>query len=140
MPKPLNPRTFTLHLALRRPLDASQLEQVLMKDGYSVVIHRSARRLWNEFAQARPRYVITDRRFGDDFDALQLCRLIRKEYLLPYVYIHVLSSLSSLKEIEEALDHGANDYSIKPINPFQLRARVRVGLRWLHYLDSLNLR
>lgn len=32
----------------------------------------------------------------------------------------------------------ANDYSIKPVSPFQVRARVRAGLRGLQYIDSIT--
>ena len=40
--------------------------------------------------------------------------------------------------IEEALDAGANDYSIKPVNSLQIRTRVLVGMRWLAYIDSIT--
>jgi hypothetical protein len=43
-----------------------------------------------------------------------------------------------MEEIEEALDAGANDYSIKSVNPLHVRTRVLVGMHWLAYIDSIT--
>lgn len=129
---------FAICLAIANPLRSSKLETILGEDGYEVVPFRSAKELWNNFEWRRPRYIITDRLFPDGFSGLDLCREVRSRYMLPYVYIHILSVRTSIPEIEEALDAGANDYSIQPVSPFQVRARVRVGLRWLNYIDSIT--
>jgi DNA-binding response OmpR family regulator len=126
-------------IAIAQPVEASRIELVLAKDGYDVVPFRSAQQLWDNFVSRRPRYIITDRQFRDEFTALELCRTIRQRYMLPYVYIHVLGRAVNMEAIEEALNAGANDYSVKPLSPAQLRARVRVGLRWLSYIDSITI-
>jgi DNA-binding response OmpR family regulator len=58
--------------------------------------------------------------------------------MLPYVFVVALSAMSRIREIEDAQAAGADDYLIKPYNPFQIRTRVMVGLRWLAYIDSIN--
>ena len=125
-------------IAIAEPLEGSRIELVLAKDGYDVVTFRSAKQLWDNFKVRRPRYIITDRRFREEFTALELCRSVREQFMLPYVYIHVLGRLGTLDAIEEVLSAGANDYTVKPLLPSQLRARVRVGLRWLAYIDSIT--
>lgn len=45
--------------------------------------------------------------------------------------------MNNLKQIKEALAVGTDDYLVRPHNPFQLRSRVLVGMRWLNYIDSL---
>lgn len=130
---------FPLCLILKDSLQSSRTELLLTEDGYEVITFHSARELWENFARWRPRYIITNRQFPDGYSALDLCQAVRKEFLMPYCYIHVLSWRCHLGEIEEALQAGANDYSVTPISPLQLRARVRVGLRWLQYIDSLTL-
>lgn len=100
----------------------------------------SASDLWERF-QARPaRLVITDRRFGDDFDGLELVRKIRKHYQLPYIYAMMRSVGSQLEEIREGLTAGVDDYLVKPHNPFQIRSRALVAMRWLTYIDSITLK
>lgn len=49
----------------------------------------------------------------------------------------VLSTLASLKKMKEALAVGADDYLARPHNPFQLRSRALVGMRWWNDIHSL---
>ena len=129
-----------IYTVIGRPVEASRIELILANDRYDVVPFRSAKQLWDNFETRRPRYIITDRQFDEEFTGLELCRKIRERYMLPYVYIHVLGRAANIETIEEALSAGANDYSVKPLSPAQLRARVRVGLRWLSYIDSITSR
>ena len=138
MAEPRRRSDVPIYIVIAEPVEASRIEIVLAKDGYDVVPFRSAKQLWDNFKRCRPRYIITDRRFRDEFTALDLCRNVREQYMLPYVYIHVLGRAGNMEVIEEVLSVGANDYSVKPLSPSQLRARVRVGLRWLGYIDSIT--
>ena len=129
-----------IYLAIRSPEDRSRLEDTLVLDGFDVSSFASARELWERFQTRPARVVITDRRFGETLSGLDLARNIRKHHMLPYVYIVTLSTMNRLREIEEGLAAGVDDYLIKPHNPFQLRSRILVGLRWLSYIDSLHAR
>jgi DNA-binding response OmpR family regulator len=50
----------------------------------------------------------------------------------------MLSVMNRLHDIKDGLTVGVDDYLLKPHNPFQLRSRILVGLRWLNYIDSLH--
>jgi DNA-binding response OmpR family regulator len=129
---------FPICLAVGDRALSSRLELTLSEAGYQVLAFTSAKQLWESFPSRRPRFVITERLFSDGFTALNLCRLVRRDYPLPYVYIYIISRRHEMGEIKEALEAGANDYSIKPVNPLQVCARVLVGLRWLAYIDSIT--
>ncbi len=128
---------FPIHLAIGDPPLSSLLELILAEDGYQPVMFTSARNLWENFPLHRPRFIITEGRFNDGFEAANLCRLVRRDYPWPYVYIYIISRHHEMTEIEEALDAGANDYSIKPVNPLHIRTRILVGMHWLAYIDSI---
>jgi DNA-binding response OmpR family regulator len=130
---------FPVHLAIGDPLLSSLLELTLAEDGYQAVMFNSARLLWESFPLHHPRFIITEGRFNDGFEAANLCRLVRRDYPWPYVYIYIISRHHEMQEIEEALEAGANDYSIKPVNPLHIRTRVLVGMHWLTYIDSLTI-
>ena len=68
---------------------------------------------------------------------MDLAQNIGKQYLMPYVYVVVLSTMNNLRQIKAALTVGVDDYLVRPINRFQLRSRALVGMRWLNYIDSL---
>jgi PleD family two-component response regulator len=130
--------TTSIYLAIRKEDDRSHIEDELVLDGADVSTFGSAKDLWEHF-QARPaRLVITDRKFGDDFDGMELVRKIRKHYQLPYIYVLMRSAMSQLDEIRTGLEAGVDDYLVKPHNPFQIRSRVLVAMRWLTYIDSIT--
>jgi two-component system chemotaxis response regulator CheY len=62
---------------------------------------------------------------------MELVRKIRKHYQLPYIYVLMRSAMSQLDEIRAGLEAGVDDYLVKPHNPFQIRSRVLVAMRWL---------
>jgi CheY-like chemotaxis protein len=129
---------YPIHLAIGEPLLSSLLELTLTEAGYQTVIFRSARSLWESLPAHHARFIITEGRFADGFEALNLCRLVRREYPWPYVYIYVISRRHETEAIEDMLDAGANDYSVKPVNPVQIRTHVLVGMRWLAYIDAMT--
>jgi len=126
-----------VYLAVKKRQERSQLEDTLVLDGFNVRTFATAAELWEAFQQTPARVVITDRRFENGLTGLDLTRQIRERYMLPYIYVVVLSAMNRLKEIKEALSVGVDDYLVKPPNRFQIRSRVLVGMRWLNYIDSL---
>lgn len=134
----INRQNLKLYLAVKNAPERSQMEDILVLDGFDIRTFSSARQLWTAFQQTPARLVISERRFPDGFSGLQLVRQIREHALQPYVYTVILSTLASLKEIREALAAGADDYLIRPANRWELRSRSLVGMRWLNYLDSLT--
>jgi len=132
--------SVAIYLAIKSEKDRSPMEDALVLDGFDVSTFRSAGELWEAFRRKPARLVISERRFGSDLSGLDLARNIRKHFLRPYCYIVLLSAMNRIKEIEEGLAAGVDDYLIKPHNPFQLRSRILVGLRWLAYIDSLQMK
>lgn len=62
-------------------------------------------------------------------DGLDVCRRIREIKDRPYIYLVLLTAKSHKEEIAAGLEAGADDYVIKPFDPDELRARLKVGQR-----------
>ncbi len=62
---------------------------------------------------------------------LDLCRALRAMPRESYGYFILLTSKSDKTEVADGLDGGADDFLSKPINPDELRARMRAGERIL---------
>jgi phosphoserine phosphatase RsbU/P len=62
-------------------------------------------------------------------DGLEVCRRIREIKDRPYIYLVLLTAKSHKEEIATGLEAGADDYVIKPFDPDELRARLKVGQR-----------
>ena len=62
-------------------------------------------------------------------NGLEACRRLRSRPNAPYVYLVLLSARNQKDEIAEGLEAGFDDYVMKPFDPDELRARLRVGQR-----------
>ncbi len=62
---------------------------------------------------------------------LDLCRAVRACRATSYGYFILLTSKSDKTEVADGLDGGADDFLSKPVNPDELRARMRAGERIL---------
>jgi two-component system, OmpR family, KDP operon response regulator KdpE len=63
-----------------------------------------------------------------DADGIEVLQIIRKQTLIPVI---VVSARGQERDKVEALDHGADDYIVKPFGTSELMARIRTALR--HY-------
>jgi len=62
-------------------------------------------------------------------DGLEVCRRVRALKDRPYLYLLLLTAKSQKEEVAAGLEAGADDYVIKPFDPDELRARLKVGQR-----------
>jgi len=62
-------------------------------------------------------------------DGVEVCRRVRARKDRPYVYLLLLTAKSQKEEVAAGLEAGADDYVIKPFDPDELRARLKVGQR-----------
>jgi diguanylate cyclase (GGDEF)-like protein len=62
-------------------------------------------------------------------DGLQLCRLIRGQHAEAYTYVILATSLGERNHVLEAMEAGADDYLTKPLDPYDLEARLVAAKR-----------
>jgi len=67
-----------------------------------------------------------------------LCETLRALNEERYTYFILLSSKSEKAEIAQGLGHGADEFVTKPVNPQELRARIRAGERILEMQSELH--
>jgi CheY-like chemotaxis protein len=60
---------------------------------------------------------------------LDICKSVREQAGRPYIYLILLTALGTRKDVMSGLEAGADDYVIKPFEPDELRARLKVGQR-----------
>jgi len=62
-------------------------------------------------------------------DGRQACRLIKKDLLLRHVPIIMVTAKGDISDKVGGIDAGADDYIVKPFEPKELLARIRMILR-----------
>jgi DNA-binding response OmpR family regulator len=70
----------------------------------------------------------------------QVCREVRADPRTAGIYLILLTARNSAADIVAGLDAGADDYVTKPVQPEELRARVRLGCRIVELQDALTAR
>lgn len=113
------------------------LEQTLSKNGYSVVHATDGQQAWDLLHQDFIPLMIVDWMMPN-MDGVSLIRRIRAANFPRYVYIVLLTSLSSQDHIVAGLEAGADDCLVKPFHEGELIARLGIARRILELESSLR--
>jgi phosphoserine phosphatase RsbU/P len=70
-----------------------------------------------------------------EMDGIQACRLIQLDERFKDIPVIIVTALGDSNKLAEALEAGAIDYVMKPVNKVELIARIRVALRLKYEKD-----
>ncbi|MGE5391517.1 MAG: GGDEF domain-containing protein [Deltaproteobacteria bacterium] len=105
------------------------LEDYLNSWGYDVVLARNGQEAWEILQdEDRPNIAILDG-IMPGMDGLEVCESLRSLNLPNYVYVIILTALSTVEDVVKGLVAGADDYIIKPFNHDELKYRLKIGER-----------
>ena len=113
------------------------LELYLTQEGYPFVSAANGREALDIFINGSFPIVITDW-LMPEMDGTDLCRAIRSQTTERYTYVILLTSRNSTESLLEGLESGADDYIVKPVNPAELRVRLKGCRRILDLENSLQ--
>lgn len=118
------------------------IRAILTKAGYTDTrIASSARELYDilgldhDSPPEEPVDLILMDMMMPEIDGLEACRRIQAEERIRDVPIIFVTAVGDSNKLAEALDAGASDYVMKPINKMELLARMRSALRLKHEKD-----
>lgn len=83
-----------------------------------------------------PRLVLLDWMMPG-MDGIELCREVRKWSGRTYIYILILTAKNRKSDLLKALDAGADEFLTKPIDEFELKARLEIGRRIVDLQEKL---
>lgn len=101
------------------------LEMYLRKEGYNVYTCERGDEAIRRFRECQPQLVILDVMLPG-LDGWQVLEQIRKDSSVPVI---MLTAKSDTIDRIQGLDHGADDYVVKPFDGKELAARVKAVLR-----------
>lgn len=119
----------TTHLSVREALDPGTAERILCArqpgDGIRLALEH------------RPDLILLDINMPG-MDGFKVCRALKENPSTRDIPILFLTVDRNMVHLARAFDCGAADYLRKPVNPIELRARVRVAVRGKRLVDLLK--
>ena len=104
---------------------AEMLGIVLTGEGYEVNLVNRGDEVIAAFESQTPDLILLDIMLPG-IDGVQVCKLIREKSMVPIV---MLTAKGETQDVVAGLEAGADDYMVKPFNPAELVARLKVRLR-----------
>lgn len=110
------------------PVNLKLVTVVLKQAGYDTFTATNGPAALNSVEQVRPDLIIADVEMPG-MDGYELTRQLRQKPSTASLPIMILTSHDTVQEKIKGFEAGADEYMIKPFEPSELQARVRVLLR-----------
>ena len=111
--------------------------QLLAADGYRVLTAADGREALDIAQQYRPDVLLLDVRMPVH-DGLDICRQVKSLPGMRLTPVILITGLADSTDRIEGIEAGADDFLTKPVNPHELRARVRALSRMKQLIDELD--
>jgi diguanylate cyclase (GGDEF)-like protein len=113
------------------------LEKHLTKWAHRVVVTANGRQAWEVLQGADPPRIAILDWLMPEMDGMEVCQLLRQQRRENFTYVIMLTAKGSKEDVVSALEHGADDYLVKPCDVAELHARVNVGIRTVRLHEEL---
>lgn len=113
------------------------LSAILAHDGYQILSTREGRSALDIISREQPDVVVLDV-ILPDLDGIEVCRLIKQNPKTHFLPVILVTGWAARARQREGLVSGADDFLNKPIDPFELTARVRSLLRSKQLFDAVE--
>ena len=119
-------------------MEAEQLAAMLRLDALEVSACADAAAAWDMLLDATPDVVLLSLSL-DGSDALRLASRLRADALTREVPVLLVADATQKSQVLRGFELGANDHVLRPVDPNELRARVRNQIRRKRYQDRLRI-
>jgi len=105
--------------------------------GHEVMIASTGKEALQQVHEHAPDIVLLDIMMPE-MDGFEFCQALQAEEILRDFHIIITSARDTLEDKVKGLELGAADYLTKPFSLAELRARLQVGERIVHYRKSIK--
>ena len=110
---------------------------MLRRENYSIYGCLSGEEALKSLHDYKPDLILLDI-LMPGMDGFELCRKLKKDASTRVIPVVMITALKERKDRKKALDAGAEDFLNKPLDKFELIARVKSLLRLKSYHDELT--
>ena len=109
---------------------------MLMRENYNINGCLSGKEALESLQNDKPDLILLDI-LMPGIDGFELCRILKQDVSTRIIPVVMVTALNDQEDRKKALDAGAEDFLNKPLNQFELIARVKSLLRIKSYHDEL---
>ncbi|MBN1314758.1 MAG: response regulator [Anaerolineales bacterium] len=113
------------------------LDAALRPEGYNLALASNGRKALELLQDLSPDLILLDVMMPG-MDGYEVCQFVRSDPNLAQVPIIMITALSDRSHLLKSLNAGADDFLTKPVNLFELKARVRTITRLDRYRRLLE--
>jgi putative two-component system response regulator len=119
------------------PKVRSVLERVLLKDGHAIQTAENGHAALTAIERSAPDIILTDVTMPG-MDGFELCQRLKMNVVTRLIPVVMVTGLSDRDNHLKGVELGADEFLTKPVDPQELRARVRSLMRIKRYTDDLD--
>lgn len=108
--------------------DILDLLEVTLKDEYEVIPTSCGKEALEKIKEELPDFIVLDYMLPD-ISGIEICQTLRKDPLFLHTPILLLTGKGEITDKIRGLEAGTDDYMVKPFNPQELLARIRMIIR-----------
>ena len=112
------------------------IKGMLMRENYNINGCLSGEEALESLQNDKPDLILLDI-LMPGIDGFELCRMLKQDVSTRIIPIVMVTALNDQEDRKKALDAGAEDFLNKPLDQFELIARVKSLLRIKSYHDEL---
>lgn len=124
-------------LVENEPLIAEILPKLLRPLGYEVMLVADGDAALEAVAQEFPCLVIVDEH-PLKMDGLTLCKILKNDFVTSYIPVILLIEKRQIRKKLLEIEHGIDDYLLKPPDPIELEVRIEMALRRTEHQVQAN--
>src|ERR1700688_4468758 len=99
------------------------LEAIVAKLGHECLVATNGSIAWELLSSQAVDVLLTDW-LMPGIDGPELCRRVRDELSGQYTYVVLITGLGHPEQVLEGMSAGADDYLVKPVDPFAVQTRL----------------
>lgn len=113
------------------------LERVLLKDGHTIETAENGHAALAAIERRPPDVILTDVTMPG-MDGFELCERLKMDVVTRLIPVVMVTGLSDRDNRIKGVELGADEFLTKPVDPQELRARIRSLMRLKRYTDDLD--